>query len=45
VERLQEETPKRDTQSASPDITYLLANADTDSEAICLAALELPEFF
>ncbi len=38
------ESPARKVEVVRGEFTYLLANADTYSEAICLAALELPEF-
>ncbi|MGH9769717.1 MAG: hypothetical protein ACREAB_20020 [Blastocatellia bacterium] len=37
-------SPTRKVEVVRGEFTYLLANADTYSEAICLAALELPEF-
>jgi|SRR5262249_36081543 len=37
-------SPGRKVEVVHGEFTYLLANADTYSEAICLAALELPEF-
>jgi len=38
------ESPAGKVEVVGGEFTYLLANADTYSEAICLAALELPEF-
>jgi hypothetical protein len=38
------ESPARKVEVVRGEFTYWLANADTYSEAVCLAALELPEF-
>lgn len=37
-------SPARKVEVVRGEFTYLLANADTYTEAVCLAALELPEF-